>query len=45
MFQVSNTFEPSDMTTGQSQGRSKQNIGYDTKLQIPGQEKGAGDLR
>ena len=45
MFQFSITFEPSDMTTGPSQGRSKQKIGYDTKLQIPGQEKGTGDLR
>jgi len=39
------TFDPSNMTTGQSQGRSKQNVGYDTKLQIPGQGKGTGDLR
>ena len=41
----SNTFDPTDMITDKGQGRGKQNIGYDTKLQIPGQGEGPGDLR
>jgi len=41
----SNTFHPFDMATGTSKGRGKQNVGYDTKLQIPGQGEGPGYLQ
>lgn len=41
----SDTFDPFDMATGTSKGRGKQNVGYDTKLQISGQEEGPGYLR
>ena len=41
----SDTFNPFDMATGTSKGRSEQNIGYDTKLQILGQGEGPRYLR
>jgi hypothetical protein len=44
-FKLSNSFNPADMTTAESQGRSKQNVGYDTELQIPGQGEGPRDLQ